>query len=64
MAKLLKTTSLNFFLEELIKKSTKNLILVSPYLKINARIRDLLEDNIEGFRKRLLVFQTLDSVST
>ena len=45
MAKFLNTTSLNFFLEEVIRKSTKN-ILVSPYLKINARIRELLEDNI------------------
>ena len=46
MAKFLNATSLNFFLEKSIRKSTKNLILVSPYLKINARIRELLEDNI------------------
>lgn len=43
MAKFLSTTSLNFYLEELIKKSTKNLILISPYLKINTRLKELLE---------------------
>jgi phosphatidylserine/phosphatidylglycerophosphate/cardiolipin synthase-like enzyme len=42
VAKFLNTTSINFLLEELIKKSRKNIILVSPYLKINPRIRDLL----------------------
>jgi len=43
MAKFLSTTSLNFYLEELIKKSTKNLILISPYLKINTRLKELLQ---------------------
>lgn len=42
MAKFLSTTSLNFYLEELIKKSSKNLILISPYLRINARLKELL----------------------
>lgn len=64
MAKFLNTTSLNFFLEELIRKSTKNLILVSPYLKINARIRELLEDKVEAGLKVQVVYGKTDIAQT
>lgn len=60
MAKFLNTTSLNFFLEELIRKSTKNLILVSPYLKINARIRELVEDKVASGLKVQIVYGKTD----
>ncbi|MCT7358598.1 phospholipase D family protein [Thalassolituus pacificus] len=56
MAKFLNTTSLNFYLEELIKKSTKNLILISPYLKINTRLKELLAFKADSECKIRIVY--------
>lgn len=44
MAKFLNTSVTNFFLEELIKNAKERLILISPYLRLNDRIKELLED--------------------
>lgn len=44
MAKFLNTSATNFYLEELIKGANERLILISPFLKLNDRIRELLED--------------------
>ena len=44
MAKFLNTSATNFFLEELIKNTKERLILISPYLRLNDRIKELLED--------------------
>lgn len=44
MAKFLTTTGINYHLEELIKNSKEKLILISPYLKLSERIKELLED--------------------
>jgi phosphatidylserine/phosphatidylglycerophosphate/cardiolipin synthase-like enzyme len=44
MADFLTTTGISYRLEEIIKTARERLILISPYLKINARIRALLED--------------------
>ena len=44
MAKFLNTSALNYYLEELIKNSSKFLILISPYFKTSKRIRELLSD--------------------
>lgn len=44
MAKFLNTSATNYFLEELIKTAKDRLILISPYLKLNDRIKELLED--------------------
>lgn len=44
MAKFLNTSATNFFLEELIKSAKERLILISPYLRLNDRIKELLED--------------------
>lgn len=44
MAKFLNTSALNYYLEELIKESSKFLILISPYFKTSKRIRELLSD--------------------
>ncbi len=44
MAKFLNTSATNYFLEELIKSASERLILISPYLKLNDRIKELLED--------------------
>ena len=43
MAKFLNTSATNYFLEELIKSASERLILISPYLKLNDRIKELLE---------------------
>jgi hypothetical protein len=42
MAKLLTTSGINYVIEEIIKKAQERLILVSPYLKLNDRIKELL----------------------
>lgn len=44
MAKFLNTSATNYFLEELIKDARERLILISPFLKFNDRIRELLAD--------------------
>lgn len=40
MAKFLNTSGVSFFLEELIKRTKDKLILVSPYLQFNDRIKE------------------------
>ncbi len=44
MAKFLNTSAINYFLEKLIKSTNDKLILISPFLKLNNRIKELLED--------------------
>lgn len=44
MAKFLNTSATNYFLEELIKNASERLVLISPFLKLNDRIKELLED--------------------
>lgn len=44
MAKFLNTSATNYFLEELIKEARERLILISPFLKLNDRMKELLED--------------------
>jgi len=44
MAKFLNTSATNYFLEELIKDAKDRLILISPYLKLNDRVKELLTD--------------------
>lgn len=44
MARFLNTSATNFFLEELIKAAKERLFLISPYLRLNDRIKELLED--------------------
>ncbi len=44
MAKFLNTSATNYYLEELIKTARERLIIISPFLKFNDRIRELLED--------------------
>ncbi len=41
MAKFLNTSATNYFLEELIKDAKERLILISPFLKLNDRIKEL-----------------------
>jgi phosphatidylserine/phosphatidylglycerophosphate/cardiolipin synthase-like enzyme len=44
MAKFLNTSATTYFLEEMIKSANERLILISPFLKLNDRIKELLED--------------------
>lgn len=44
MAKFLNTTGISYNLERLIRESRERLILISPYLRINPRLRQLIED--------------------
>ncbi|TWT61714.1 phospholipase D family protein [Rubinisphaera italica] len=44
MAKFLNTSAINYFLEEIIKSASDRLVLISPFLKLNDRIKELLED--------------------
>ncbi|SEB17833.1 phospholipase D family protein [Marinobacterium iners] len=44
MAKFLNTSATNYFLEELIKQASERLILISPFLRLNDRVKELLED--------------------
>ncbi len=44
MAKFLNTTGANYYLEELIRSANEKLILISPYLQLNERFKELLED--------------------
>lgn len=44
MAKFLNTSATNYFLEELIKEARDRLILISPFLKLNDRMKELLSD--------------------
>ena len=44
MAEFLTTSGITFHLEELIKSARERLILISPFLKINERLRQLIED--------------------
>ena len=44
MAIFLNTSATNFYLEELIEDARERVILISPYLKLNDRIKELLED--------------------
>ncbi len=44
MAKFLNTSAANYYLEELIKRTRERLIVISPFLKFNDRIKELLAD--------------------
>ncbi len=44
MAKFLNTSATNYFLEELIKDAKDRLVLISPFLKLNDRIKELIAD--------------------
>ncbi len=44
MAKFLNTNGTTYYLEALIKNAQERLYLISPYLKLNDRVKELLED--------------------
>lgn len=44
MAKFLDTTGVSYHLQQRINKANEKLVIISPYLKINERIKQSLED--------------------
>ena len=44
MAKFLNTSAANYYLEEIIRLAHDRLILITPVLKLNDRVKELLED--------------------
>lgn len=44
MARFLNTSATNYYLEEMIKRTRERMIIVSPFLRFNDRIKELLED--------------------
>ena len=44
MAKFLTTSAITYELEEIIKNALEQLVIISPYLKVNVRIKELLEE--------------------
>jgi len=44
MAKFLNTSAITYHLEELLKGARERLVIISPYLRFNDRVRELLED--------------------
>ena len=44
MTEFLTTTGVSYRLEEIIKSATERLVIISPFLRVNERIRELLED--------------------
>ena len=44
MPKFLVTSGVSYHLEELIKNAKERLVIISPYLRVNERIKELLED--------------------
>ena len=55
MASFLTTNGVSHHLEEIVKRARESLFLVSPYLKLNSRFRDLLAHRMKrGLRVRLV----------
>ena len=44
MATFITTSAISHHLEELIKNASERVVLISPYLKLNDRVKELLED--------------------
>ena len=44
MAEFLATTGISYRLEEIIKTANERLVIISPFIRVNPRIKDLLED--------------------
>ena len=44
MAEFLTTTGVSYRLLEIIKSAAERLVLISPFLRVNERIKELLED--------------------
>lgn len=57
MAKFLNTSAANYYLEEIIRLANDRLILLSPALKLNDRVKELLEEKNERKIEVQIVFE-------
>ena len=57
MVKFLTTTGVSHQLEEIIKNADDRIVLISPYLRVNRRIKDLLGDQDRMKRDIRLVYR-------
>jgi polyhydroxyalkanoate synthesis regulator phasin len=57
MAKFLNTSAANYYLEEIIRLANDRLILLSPTLKLNDRVKELLEDKNQRKIEVQIVFE-------
>ncbi len=60
MAQFLTSTEINLLLERLIKDAQERLILISPYLKLNDRMRELLQDKGDQLPEIRIVYGKQD----
>lgn len=59
MAKFLDTTGVSYHLQQLIKNTQQQLILISPYLKVNERMKEELQE-LDRFRRDIrLIFRDI-----
>lgn len=56
MAEFLDTTAISYRLERLLKDAQQRIILISPYMKVRPRIRELIEDAVRRGVKVLVVY--------
>jgi len=57
MAKFLNTSAANYYLEEIIRLANERLTLLSPTLKLNDRVKELLEDKNQRKIEVQIVFE-------
>ncbi|MBR9704227.1 hypothetical protein GOV12_02355 [Candidatus Pacearchaeota archaeon] len=60
MAKFLNSSGISYHLERLIKNADMNLFLVSPFLKFNSRIKQLLEERNRLKRDIRIIYGKVD----
>jgi hypothetical protein len=48
MAEFLDTTAISYHLERLLKRTKRGIVLISPYLKLRPRVRELRLRNLTG----------------
>jgi len=59
LAKFLDTTGVSYHLQQLIKNTQQQLILISPYLKVNERMKEELQE-LDRFRRDIrLIFRDI-----
>lgn len=62
MAKFLNTTGVSYLLEELLKNTSARLLLISPYLQFNDRIKEYLQ-NLQIHKREIIIVFREDKLS-
>jgi phosphatidylserine/phosphatidylglycerophosphate/cardiolipin synthase-like enzyme len=60
MAKFLNTSAANYYVEEIIRLAHDRLLLISPFLRLNDRVKELLEDKNRRKIEVYLVYERND----